>query len=223
MRASHHQGLHPASEGGSDDTTSDPKDEEAGNFGSNGPANDEVRKAPPYEKLAQKSPKPLDHPSITFGGPIIIFFDLVVPCIIYYTWFNINRSQWAGSCRAYTDRGQSCPLAKPEFNKDILGYSIISFGFGELYILIARVCRLLWHRDECAPLLSRSRWELDATSWVYAVAMLCALIPFVIGSTMVIPKLYLYSPAFIMYVNFKLQCEITLMLTHFVVGLFSAF
>jgi hypothetical protein len=151
-----------------------------------------------YEKLAQKNPKPTDHLSITIGPPIIILFDIVVPCIIYYVWFNIHRSQWVDDCRPYAERHARCPLAKPEFDEHILGYAIISFGIGELYILIARVQRLLYHRDECAPLLSRSRWELDATSWVYGVAMICALIPFVVGSTMAIPELYLYSPAFLM-------------------------
>ena len=58
--------------------------------------------------------------------------------------------------------------------------------------------RLFFHHEECAPLLSRSRWELDATSWVYAVAMMLALIPFTIGSAMELPKRYLYSPSFIM-------------------------
>lgn len=152
----------------------------------------------PYEKLAQKSPKLTDHLSITIGPPIIIFFDIVVPCIIYYVWYNIKRSQWEDDCRSYTDRSVTCPLAKPDFDKRINGYAIISFGFGELYILIARVYRLINQRDECAPLLSRSVWELDATSWVYGVSMICALIPFVISSSQSIPKLYLYSPAFLM-------------------------
>ncbi|KAJ5601493.1 hypothetical protein N7510_011027 [Penicillium lagena] len=148
----------------------------------------------PYVKLAQKKPKLSEHLSITIGPIMIIVFDIVVPCIIYYIWFGIHRSQWESNCRAY----EICLSTKPEFNKQILGYAIISFGLGELYILVARVCRLLWHPDECSPLLSRSRWELDATSWVYGVAMICALIPFVIGSSQEIPMLYLYSPGFIM-------------------------
>jgi hypothetical protein len=86
----------------------------------------------------------------------------------------------------------------PEFDEKILSYAIICFGIGELYILIARVCRLFCYRDQCAPLLSRSKWELDATSWVYGVSMIMALIPFVVGSTMEIPELYLYSPGFLM-------------------------
>lgn len=151
-----------------------------------------------YEKLAQKNPKPTDHLSITLGPPVILLFDIVVPCIIYYTWFDIHRSRWEDSCRPYRLTGAPCPYPKPEYDKDILGYAIISFGFGELYILIARVWRLLKYPDLCAPLLSRGRWELDATSWVYGVAMITALVPFVVGSTLALPKLYLYSPAFIM-------------------------
>ncbi|KAB8360934.1 hypothetical protein FH972_024666 [Carpinus fangiana] len=152
----------------------------------------------PYEKLAQKNPKPTDHLSITLGPPVILLFDIVVPCIIYYVWYDVNKSHWQNDCRPFRNRGEVCPYPKPQYNDDILGYAIISFGFGELYILIARVYRLLAYPDLCAPLLSRNRWELDATSWVYAVAMIMALVPFVVGSTLEIPELYLYSPAFLM-------------------------
>ncbi|KAJ8065553.1 hypothetical protein OCU04_006232 [Sclerotinia nivalis] len=151
---------------------------------------------PPFEKLAQKNPKPTDHLSITIGPLVILLFDIVIPCIIYYVWFDIHRSRWAKSCEAYPKN--ACPLEKPEYDKDILGYAIICFGFGELYILIVRVARLLKYRDLCAPLLSRSKWELDATSWVYGVSMLMALIPFVVGSSLEIPELYIYSPGFLM-------------------------
>lgn len=151
-----------------------------------------------YTKLANKEAHPMEHIGITLGLPMIVLFDIVVPCIIYYTWYDIHRSRWQRDCRDYHSRGESCPIPKPEFDKDILGYAVICFGFGELYILLARVWRLIFRREQCAPLLSRNRWELDATSWVYAVAMIMALIPFVVGSTLVIPKLYLYGPAFLM-------------------------
>ncbi|KAE8450501.1 hypothetical protein EG329_006231 [Mollisiaceae sp. DMI_Dod_QoI] len=156
--------------------------------------------SPIYEKLAQKNPKLTDHLSITLGPPVIILFDIVVPCIIYYAWYNAHRSKWDDQCRAFANEhpGEICSIPKPEYDSNILGSAIASFGVGELYILVARVWRLLKHRDDCAPLLSRSKWELDATSWVYGVAMICALIPFVIGSTLEIPKLYLYSPGFLM-------------------------
>ncbi|GAB7340462.1 hypothetical protein MBLNU457_6889t1 [Dothideomycetes sp. NU457] len=151
-----------------------------------------------YTKLANKHANPWQHWGLTLGGPMIILFDLVIPCIIYYTWYVPRYYQWRSDCRPYTSLGQTCPIAHPEFDKDILGYAIICFGFGELWILIARVQRLVMHPEQCAPLLSRNRWELDATSWVYGVAMILALIPFVVGSSLVIPHLYLYSPSFIM-------------------------
>lgn len=119
---------------------------------------------------------------------MIIIFDIVVPCIVYYVWFDIHRSRWESDCQA----SGRCRYTKPEFDTRILGYAIISFGLGELYILISRVYRLLWYPDACGLLLSRSRWELEATSWVYVISMICALIPFVIGSSKEIPKLYLY-------------------------------
>ncbi|KAI9048657.1 hypothetical protein LZ554_007488 [Drepanopeziza brunnea f. sp. 'monogermtubi'] len=153
---------------------------------------------PPLEKLAQKNPKPMDHIGITLGPPLILLFDVIVPIIIYYAWYNTQIRHWGDDCRAQTPPGQKCTIEKPEYNEEILGYAIISFGFGEVYILVVRVWRLVKHRDICAPLLSRSKWELDATSWVYLVAMVLALIPFVVGSTLEIPELYLYSPGFLM-------------------------
>lgn len=150
-------------------------------------------------KMMQKEAHPMQHLGITLGLPAILVFDIVVPCIIYYTWYNSHRDDWEKQCREeYHSLPRDCPLPKPEFDEDILGYAIISFGFGELWILIARVFRLFCHREDCAPLLSRNRWELDATSWVYAVAMIMALIPFVVASSLGLPHLYLYSPAFLM-------------------------
>jgi hypothetical protein len=151
-----------------------------------------------YTRLANKDAHPWQHWGITLGLPMILLFDLVIPCIIYYTWYDSHRSEWQQDCRLWHSQGQICPMPKPQFDKDILGYAIICFGFGELWILVARVYRLFRHPQQCAPLLSRNRWELDATSWVYGVAMILALIPFVIGSSLVIPHLYLYSPSFIM-------------------------
>lgn len=154
-------------------------------------------------RMMQKHAHPWEHIGITLGGPMIILFDIVVPCIIYYTWYYKHRSQWVDSCVSQYNANPdslraTCPLPKPEFDKDILGYSVISFGFGELWILLARVWRLYFRWEDCAPLCSRAKWELDATSWVYGVAMIVALIPFVVGSSLVIPRLYLYGPSFLM-------------------------
>jgi hypothetical protein len=137
----------------------------------NGSADEEVKveasptpPGPAYEKLAQRNPKPTDHHSITIGPPMIILFDVVLPCMIYYVWYDIHQSQWKDDCRTFTSRQAPCPIEKPEFDDHTLGYAVVSFGIGELYILIARVARLLRCREQCAPLLSRSKWELDATS-----------------------------------------------------------
>jgi hypothetical protein len=151
-------------------------------------------------RMMQKEAHPFEHLGITLGLPAILLFDIVVPCIIYYTWYNSHKHKWERQCRNdyHAEPGPGCPIPKPEYDKDILGYAIISFGAGELWILIARVWRLYFRREECAPLLSRSKWELDATSWVYAVAMIVALIPFVAGSSLVMPHLYLYGPSCLM-------------------------
>ncbi|EME85708.1 uncharacterized protein MYCFIDRAFT_131941 [Pseudocercospora fijiensis CIRAD86] len=42
-------------------------------------------------KLAQKKAHPWQHLGITLGLPMILLFDLVVPCIIYYVWFDHHR------------------------------------------------------------------------------------------------------------------------------------
>lgn len=155
-------------------------------------------------RLAVKDAHPWEHLGITLGLPMILLFDIVVPCIIYYTWYRARIADWEAQCS--NTPGQSvdpaaapCPIPPPaQFEKGILGAAIASFGVGELWILLARVYRLFLHPDVCAPLLSTSRWQLDATSWVYAVAMIIALVPFLVGSTMTIPKLFLYGPSFLM-------------------------
>lgn len=149
-------------------------------------------------KLANKKSHPLEHIGITLGLPMIALCDLVIPCIIYYTWYLKHRSKWQRDCRDWHNRGESCPIEKPQFDEDIMGTAVAMFGIGELYVLLARVWRLFFRTEQCAPLLSRSRWELDATSWVYLVAMLIALIPFVTGASLVQPELYLYGPSFLM-------------------------
>ncbi|QIW99283.1 hypothetical protein AMS68_004801 [Peltaster fructicola] len=151
-----------------------------------------------YTKLANKEAHPWQHWGITLGLPMIVLFDIIVPIIIYYSWYNSQQASWANQCQSYWSSSQPCPVEQPpEFNSKILGSAVASFGIGELWILLARVYRLFVQREQCAPLLSRNRWELDATSWVYLVAMICALIPFVVGGALEIPHLYLYGPAFL--------------------------
>lgn len=152
-----------------------------------------------YTKLANKEAHPWQHWGITLGLPMIVLFDVVVPIIIYYSWYNGQQAWWADQCRSYWSSNTPCPVQQPaDFNEKILGSAIASFGIGELWILIARVYRLVAQREQCAPLLSRNKWELDATSWVYGVSTLCALIPFVVGGALDMPHLYLYGPSFLM-------------------------
>lgn len=165
------------------------------------------------EKLAQKDVKAKEQISMTLGGPIIILFDLVVPCLIYYIWLRVVRTNWRHRCEAAGTPLTSCP-DYPEYDDVILGLAVIAFGVGELYILIVRIVRLIRHREECAPLLSRHWAELDATSWVYLCALIIPLIAFVVstnimnpdGSRRVIPWLYLYAPGFLMGFLLVLMC-----------------
>jgi hypothetical protein len=53
------------------------------------------------EKFMQQNSKFTDHPAVFIGPPMIIFFDLVVPCIIYYSWSNVNKAQWEKRCGDY--------------------------------------------------------------------------------------------------------------------------
>lgn len=133
---------------------------------------------PEMQKLTEDVPA-RDQVSIMLGPFVIISCDVVIPCVIYYVWLRSN------------------PI-EPGFDREILGYAVVSFGLGELYILVVRVWRLIQYRDECAPLLSRHRWELDATSWIYGAALIAGLVPFVVGSTLAIPELYLYAPGIYM-------------------------
>lgn len=150
-------------------------------------------------RLASKEAHPWQHLGITLGLPMIILFDIVVPCVIYYVWYRKQMSSWSSQCHYKFPGMDPCPIAVPQqFNKDIAGSAIASFGIGELWILLARVYRLFREPEVCAPLLNTSRWQLDATSWVYLAAMVVAVVPFIVGSTLGIEKLFLYGPAFLM-------------------------
>lgn len=151
-------------------------------------------------ELSPKKSDPWEHIGLSLGLPMVLLFDIVVPCIIYYVWYHKHRTAYERQCAEDYPGSPlwACPIDAPEFDKDILGSAIASFGIGELWILLSRVHRLFFHHDACAPLLSTSRWELDITSWVYALVISVALVPFLVGSSLVIPKLYLYGPSFIM-------------------------
>ncbi|KAH8883138.1 hypothetical protein GQ53DRAFT_732639 [Thozetella sp. PMI_491] len=138
-----------------------------------------------------------DQISVIIGPPVILLCDLIIPCIIYYVWLRFHPEE-------------------PHYEDKILGAAVACFGFGELYILIVRVWRLIKYHEQCAPLLSKHWWELDATSWVYTTALICGLIPFVVATEVgpestkgVVPQLYLYAPG--IYVAYlMLWCLATL-------------
>ncbi|QDS73930.1 hypothetical protein FKW77_007788 [Venturia effusa] len=163
---------------------------------------------PPHRTLEPLAPRVVpirDRLSMTLGGPIVLLFDLVVPCLVYYIWLRVVRTNWRHRCEDAGTPLSQCP-DYPEYNDVILGLAVIAFGFGELYVLIVRIIRLIKHREECAPLLSRHWAELDATSWVYVVSLIIPLIAFVVSTTytgggedpIVIPWLYLIAPGFLM-------------------------
>ena len=60
-------------------------------------------------KLAIKESHPMEHLGLTLGGPMILLCDLIIPCIIYYTWYLKHRSSWMKDCREWHDRGEACP------------------------------------------------------------------------------------------------------------------
>ncbi|WYZ33928.1 hypothetical protein EsH8_I_000204 [Colletotrichum jinshuiense] len=146
-----------------------------------------------------------EHISISIGPFIILFFDLALPVCIYYSWLRARRNDRRKACQPAYDAGVTCGLPPVDtIESRILGFAIIAFGFGEVYILVVRVYRLIARYEECAPLLSKSRWELDATTWVYLLGLIAALVPFVCSTTvyepLVVEWLYLYAPAFMFMV-----------------------
>lgn len=190
------------------------------------PAAPHTRDGPAVNGEAKQAPLPLtkgletlttevafrDHISIIIGPPIVLLCDLVAPNIIYYIWLGSIRGNWWRECHHYVQRGAACPIARPpSYDQYILGYSIIAFGVGEVYVLLARVLRLFREHEECSPLLSRHKWELDATAWVYASALITALIPFIVSTSInkAVPWLFLYAPGFL-FAYLELWAIITL-------------
>lgn len=151
------------------------------------------------QKLTTSKVRLRDKIAIIIGPPIILILDLVAPCLIYYIWLDNNRSRWRRACGPRESAARACPVTPPAYDKWVLGLSIMFFGLGELFILVARCYRLIRHHQKYAPLLSVRWWELDATAWIYGSSLLIALIPFVVSSSLRdgIPELFLYSPAFL--------------------------
>jgi hypothetical protein len=96
-------------------------------------------------KLANKESHPMEHLGLTLGGPMILLCDLIIPCIIYYTWYLKHRSSWKRDCREWHNRGEACPKELPQLDESIMGSAVACFGIGELYVLLARVWRHYSH------------------------------------------------------------------------------
>ncbi|GKT43554.1 zinc metalloproteinase nas-7 [Colletotrichum spaethianum] len=167
-------------------------------IGEDGPDDDELEPLTKYVDWTE-------HISISIGPFVILFFDLALPVCIYYSWLRARRNDRRAACQGAYDAGVECGLPPVQtIESRILGFAIIAFGFGEVYILVVRVYRLIARWEECAPLLSKHWWELDATTWVYTLGLIAALVPFVCSTTVyepfVVEWLYLYAPAFMFMV-----------------------
>jgi hypothetical protein len=107
----------------------------------------------------------------------ILFFDLVLPCIIYYT------------VDAYTS-------LEIEVN---LGISCASLGLGELLELPLRGYRLVRHREDYAPLGQTAKWGFDFFFWWYLAATVIGIVPYVFATSLDEPVLWLFliTPGFL--------------------------
>jgi hypothetical protein len=107
----------------------------------------------------------------------LLLFDLVLPCIIYY------------SLNAYTTLDM-------EVN---LGISCASLGLGEMMELPLRGWRLVKYRSFYAPLGQDAKWGFDFLFWWYLVATVIGIVPYVISTCLDEPVLwlFLFTPGFL--------------------------
>lgn len=107
----------------------------------------------------------------------LLFFDLALPCLLYYT------------LQSYT----SLSLAVN------LGVSCASLGLGELLELPLRAWRLYRYPSEYAPLGQTSKWGFDFLFWWYLIATVIGIVPYVISTSLDEPILwlFLFTPGFL--------------------------
>lgn len=115
--------------------------------------------------------------SITICILGLLFFDLVLPCLIYYLLHTL------------TDLDEA----------DVLGIACASLGIGELFELPLRGWRLVRHREEYAPLGQTAKWAFDFFFWWYAAATVVGIVPYVMATDLdyAIEWLFLMSPGLI--------------------------
>ncbi len=103
----------------------------------------------------------------TFG---VLLFDLVLPCIVYYT------------LESLTDLDIEI----------VLGISCASLGMGELMELPLRGYRLVKYRSEYAPLGQTAKWGFDFLFWWYLIATVIGIVPYVMATSLDEPILWLF-------------------------------
>lgn len=107
----------------------------------------------------------------------LLFFDLVMPCLIYYLLHTLTKLDEA----------------------DVLGIACASLGIGELFELPLRGWRLIRHREEYAPLGQTAKWGFDFFFWWYALATVVGVVPYIMSTDLDYPIewLFLMSPGLI--------------------------
>jgi hypothetical protein len=115
--------------------------------------------------------------SIIFCSLGLLFFDLVLPCLVYYT------------LDAYTN-------LEIEIN---LGISCASLGLGEMLELPLRGYRLYKYPSTYAPLGQMSKWGFDFLFWWYLIATVIGIVPYVMSTSLENPILwlFLFTPGFL--------------------------
>jgi hypothetical protein len=110
----------------------------------------------------------------TFG---LLFFDLALPCLLYYTLDSLTSLSLAVN----------------------LGISCASLGLGEMLELPLRGYRLYKHQHLYAPLGQEGKWGFDFLFWWYLVATVIGIVPYVMSTSLDEPILwlFLFTPGFL--------------------------
>jgi hypothetical protein len=150
-------------------------------------------------------PPPLSFSPWTKKSAIIIctlgllLFDLVLPCIMYYTLKSITS-------------------LNIEVN---LGISCASLGLGETMELPLRGYRLVKGRSIYAPLGQEAKWGFDFLFWWYLIATVIGIVLYVISTSLDEPVLWLFlmTPGFlagfavltagVSAIPFRLPCRVS--------------
>jgi hypothetical protein len=143
----------------------------------------EKPKSPHSTTPAGRKPPPLSFDPWTKKNSIILavlgllFFDLVLPCLVYYLLYTQTELD----------------------EQDVLGIACASLGIGELVELPLRGWWLVRHHEDYAPLGQRARWGFDFFFWWYVVATVIGIVPYVVATDLDDPIewLFLMAPGLI--------------------------